>query len=108
MTYEEELIYGLQRWILKALKYYDGRDFDEFLKDEKSFDATSYCLEVIDEIANKILDCKEILDKYKNVDFETLANIKNKIYYEDNINLVEFQELLESFFPLIMSYLIVK
>lgn len=108
MTYEEELIFGLQRWIVKAINYYDNRKFDDFLQDEKSFDATSYCFEVVNEIANEIIKKKEIMEKYKEVDFTILAILKLKIYVGDNINLDEYQDYIERIFPLTISTLVVK
>ena len=108
MTEQEELIFGLKRWIYKALNYFNGFTFEDFINDELHFDAVSYCIEVISEISNKILKFNEIITKYKDVDFILLSKIKENIYYEDNINLSMYNDYLIKYFPLALKGLMVE
>lgn len=107
MTEQEELIFGLKRRLHKAIKYYDNRNFDDFINDEKSFDAVCFCFELIDEISKKIIKFNEIVSNFPSIDFHELANLKSKIYYGDNINLTEIEEILTYHFPRLLKGLMV-
>ncbi len=105
MSYTEELIFGLKRWIKKAIDYLASREADEFFKDDKSFDATCYTILVISEIASKIKDIDELKNKYNNVNFDELALIYDKCLKEDNINLSFIYDLISKAFPYLLFLL---
>lgn len=107
MNEHEELIYGLNRWLIKAIKYYGGRDFDEFLKDEKSFDAVCYCISVISEIADKISKIESLKKEFPLVSFEAVASLYGRCFYKDNINLSFINTLLDVDFPRLLDLLMV-
>lgn len=87
MNEKEELLNGLKRWIFKANLYIKGYSFDQFLNDELVFDAVSYCIVVIDEISNKLInDYSEVINEEKDIDFKYLSSLKNNCFVNDNIN----------------------
>ena len=53
MSEEQELIYGLYRYISKASQYVGTKSVEEFIHDEKSFDATCFCFYMIDNMVTK-------------------------------------------------------
>lgn len=88
MSEKEELIFGLRRWMSKAILYVGNYTSDEFFDDELVFDAVSYCIEVVTDISNRLISkYSEVKEEYKDVDFDLLKNLKNKIYVNDNINI---------------------
>jgi uncharacterized protein with HEPN domain len=87
MTQEEELVYGLGRWCMKAHKYVGDLDVNQFVEDEKSLDAVSYCIEIVAEIALKLTKIKDICDQHKDINFVELSKIKEKCFVGDNINI---------------------
>ena len=46
MNEEQELIFGLRRWLIKGTKYINNRSFDDFIHDEMAFDATCFVAEM--------------------------------------------------------------
>lgn len=105
MSYHEELIFGLKRWIKKAIDYLDNKEANDFFKDEKSFDATCYTILVISEIASKIKEIEELKNQYKNINFDELSFIYDKCLKEDNINLSYIYELVSKAFPYLLFLL---
>lgn len=106
MNEKEELLTGLKRWIFKANLYVKGYSFEQFLNDELVFDAVSYCIVVIDEISNKLInEYKEVIDEEKNIDFNYLSSLKDNCFVNDNINVQymfnaisnEFKKYINSF-----------
>lgn len=87
MTQQEELIYGLGRWCMKAHKYVGDLDVDSFVEDEKTLDAVSYCIEIVAEIAQKLIKFDEICKNYKDINFAELGKIKEECFVGDNINI---------------------
>lgn len=100
MSEKEELLFGLKRWMQKALKYStDFESFDDFLDSELHFDAVCYCFEMVSEISNNLIKYQDVIDTYKSIDFDVLVNLKQNIYKGDNINLSAFEAYLEIIFP---------
>ncbi len=99
MSYEEELVFGLKRWINKIIIYLNERSAEEFFKDEKSFDATCYSILVVSEIANKIKDIESIKNKYSEINFDELSLIYDKSLKGDNINLSFIYDLISKALP---------
>lgn len=60
MSENEELIFGLKMWINKGISYLGEASPEDFFNDDKSFDACSYCLVVISDIAKEISKKDEI------------------------------------------------
>ena len=51
MTYQEELIFGLVRWLIKGTKYLEKYDdCNQLISDELRFDALSYVILMVSEI----------------------------------------------------------
>mgnify|MGYP003448550570 CR=1 FL=1 len=91
MSEKEELLFGLRRWMNKAILYVGNYSSDEFFDDELVFDAVCYCLEVIVDISSRLVNkYKEVNDEYKDVDFNFLA--------DDNINISLIYELCTKVF----------
>lgn len=105
MSYEEELVFGLNRWINKTISYLNNKSSDEFFNDDKTFDACCYCLLVISEIGEKLKDIKEVKDKYKNVNFNEISLIYSKCLDGDNINLSLIYEVISKAFPALLNEL---
>ena len=79
MSEKEELLFGLRRWMNKAILYVGNYTSDEFFDDELVFDAVCYCLEVIVDISSRLVNkYKEVNDEYKDVDF----NVNISLIYE--------------------------
>lgn len=95
MTENEELIFGLKRWLSKANIYCGYYTFDEFIKDDLVFDATCFCIETISDIGLKLVKkySSFINEKYPTVDFNYLSNLKSLCFVGDNINLGLIYEL---------------
>lgn len=108
MTYQEELIFGLVRWLIKGTKYVSKYDeANEVINDELTFDALSFVILMVSDIAKQILD-EEVLAKYDNVNFEELANLKNSIFVKDAIDYVSMFDEVKDEFPLYISSLVSK
>lgn len=105
MSYEEELVFGLKRWIKKGINYLNNRTMDEFFKDELSFDALCYTIIVISEIAAKIKDIDSIKEKYKDINFDELSLLYSKALKEDNYNLSYIYDLVSKAFPYLLLLL---
>ena len=106
MSEKEELLFGLRRWMNKSILYVGNYTSDEFFDDELVFDAVCYCLEVIVDISSRLVNkYKEVNDEYKDIDFNFLADLKNKIYANDNINISLIYELCTKVFKEIVNKL---
>ncbi len=65
---------------LKIKRYTDGRDFDDFLNDEKTIDAVACNFEIIGEAANRLdKDFKEIPT---SINWDRLRGFCNRIVHE--------------------------
>ena len=80
MSEKEELLFGLRRWMNKAILYVGNYTSDEFFDDELVFDAVCYCLEVIVDISSRLVN------KYKEVNDDLTVNTFYNSY--KNISLV--------------------
>lgn len=105
MTYQEELIFGLSRWINKTIIYLDNKSSEEFFNDDKTFDACCYCLLVISEIGEKLKDNDEIKNKFSNINFKEIASIYSKCLDGDNINLSLIYDVISKAFPALLKEL---
>lgn len=94
MTQNEELIFGLKRWIKKGINYVGNYSLDEFIHDELRFDATCFCTEILRNILRKIKDSNELKDKYTATNFDDLYEKFEKLFYKDAI---DYQTMYEIF-----------
>lgn len=88
MNQEQELIFGLRRWLIKGTKYINNRSFDDFIHDEMAFDASCFVVEMISEIATRL---KSKIDKYSSqISLEILKNpaeLQQNVFFDDNIDM---------------------
>ncbi len=107
MNYQEELIFGLIRWMIKGTKYIEKYDdANEVIGDELTFDALSYVILMVSDISKRVLAEDEILEKYKTVNFSELANLKNKIFVQDAIDYTFMFDFVKDDFPMFISALV--
>lgn len=99
MTYQEELIFGLKRWLKKGIDYLGNREMDEFFKDEKSFDASLYTILITSEIISKINKEEELKIKYKDINLGELEKMYQNIEENDNYDMNYIYHLLSEVFP---------
>ena len=72
----------------KAINYLNNTTYDEFLKDNKTIDATIRTIEVVGEAATKIKNMpnsSDFFEKYNSVDWKEAVRMRNRIIhgYED-------------------------
>ncbi len=72
----------------KAINYLNDITYDEFLKDNKTIDATIRTIEVVGEAATKIKNMpnsSNFFEKYNSVDWKEAVRMRNRIIhgYED-------------------------
>ena len=97
--YQEELIFGLKRWLKKGIDYLGNRERDEFFKDEKSFDASLYTILITSEIISKINKEEELKTKYKDINLDELEKMYQNIEENDNFDMNYIYHLLSEVFP---------
>ncbi len=105
MNENEELIFGLKMWINKGISYLGEMDPESFFNDDKSFDACSYCLVIISDIAKEISKNKVICETYDELDFNELSKTYSSIFSGTNINLSLVYQLFKEGFPLLIKVL---
>lgn len=107
MTEQEELIFGLHRYMSNARSYLGNNSASEIIKDHKSFDAICFCFIMIDEIIKTLLSKhQEIITLYPDIDFKKVATCKDRVFIGDNINYIEMVEIINNEISLIESKLI--
>ena len=67
-------------YINKALKYTDGCDFNSFSNNEEKVDATIFAVSQIGELVKNI--SKETMEKYPNIEWIIIKNLRNKIVHD--------------------------
>lgn len=101
MNEQEELIYGLYRYIQKASRYIGEKSVDEFIHDEKSFDATCFCFYMIDNITKMIHKYPDLIEKYQDIDFSRINSYKGLIFVNDGIAYEDMYGIVLNEFPLL-------
>ena len=105
MTLEEELIFGLYRYMNKASRYIGTKNVDEFIHDEMAFDATCFAFYMINYISKEIIKNKYIIINNPDINFEEISNFYSRVFVKDNINYVEMHEIVIKKFPMIQMEL---
>jgi uncharacterized protein with HEPN domain len=85
----------------KALRFVEGMDGDDFLRDEKTIFAVIRALEIVGEAAKKIPD--EIRGKYPDIPWREMAGMRDKLihdYFGVNLRLI-WKTIQEDLPPLI-------
>ena len=67
-------------YINKSLKYTEGCDFNSFSNNEEKVDATIFAISQIGELVKNI--SKETMEKYSNVEWIIIKNLRNKIVHD--------------------------
>lgn len=67
-------------YINKALKYTEGCNFESFSDNEEKVDATVFAISQIGELVKNI--SKETMEKYPNVEWIVIKNLRNKIVHD--------------------------
>ena len=107
MTYQEELIFGLVRWLIKGTKYVEKYDdCNQLISDELRFDALSYVILMVSEIAGRIANEETTVNKYNMVDFDELKDLKDDIFVGDKIDFSLMVDEVKDNFPMVISSLI--
>lgn len=107
MTYQEELIFGLVRWLIKGTKYLEKYDdCNNLVSDELRFDALSYVILMVSDISSRIVEEEDLVKKYNMVDFEELRDLKNDIFVQDKIDFELMFDTVKDNFPMLISQLI--
>ena len=84
MNEEQELIFGLRRWLIKGTKYINNRSFDDFIHDEMAFDATCFVVEMISEIATRLtIKINEYSTYIKSILKEIASELDEKIINDE-------------------------
>ena len=84
MTEEQELIYGLRRWLIKGTNYISNLSYEEFIDDEKSFDATCFTSLMVSEIASRLLKNNE---QFPLKNLKNPAELKQNVFISNNIDM---------------------
>lgn len=67
-------------YIDKALKYTKECDFKKFVNNEEKVDATVFAISQIGELVKNV--SKETMDKYINIEWIVIKNLRNKIIHD--------------------------
>lgn len=107
MTYQEELIFGLVRWLIKGTKYLEKYDeANDLIDDDLTFDALSYVILMVNDITKRILNEPEILEKYSMAEFEEISKIKDAVFVGDGVDFETMFEEVKDNFPIYISQLV--
>ncbi len=67
-------------YIERALEYTKGYTFEEFIKDDKTIDATIFSISQIGELVKNI--SKETMKKYSNIEWNMIKRLRNRIVHD--------------------------
>mgnify|MGYP002522088008 CR=1 FL=1 len=67
-------------YIDKALRYTENYNFSQFSNNEEKIDATIFAISQIGELVKNI--SKETMEKYPNVEWIVIKNLRNKIVHD--------------------------
>lgn len=82
-------------YIEKSIKYIDGYTYEEFIKDNKTVDATVFNISQIGELVKNISE--EIKSQYTNIEWNMIKGLRNRIIHDyEGINLKSIWYILEN------------
>ena len=82
-------------YIDKAIKYVNGYNFEQSLKDEKTVDATIFAISQIGELVKNI--SKETMDKYSEIEWNMIKGLRNRIVHDyEGISLKSIWYVIEN------------
>ncbi|MBI3193467.1 MAG: DUF86 domain-containing protein [Ignavibacteriae bacterium] len=74
------LLNDMLKAISKIERFVHGISFEEFINDERTFDAVVRNLEILGEAASKIPE--EIRDQYEEIEWHRIVGLRNRIVDE--------------------------
>ena len=82
-------------YINKSLKYTDKYTFEDFIKDEKTVDATVFSISQIGELVKNI--SQETMKKYSNIEWNMIKGLRNRIVHDyEGISLKNIWYILQN------------
>lgn len=73
-------------YIEKSIKYIEGYTYEEFIKDNKTVDATVFNISQIGELVKNISE--ETKSQYTNIEWNMIKGLRNRIIHDyEGINL---------------------
>lgn len=104
---QNELIFGLKRYIFKIKTYIGNQSEEEFFKNEMAFDASLYCLLTLSDIAFQISKDEKICSYYQGIDFEDISSIYKSAIHGDMFDMNAIASALFEILPfyLLLMYL---
>jgi uncharacterized protein with HEPN domain len=63
-----------------AMRFIEGMEYDDFLKDKKTLYAVTGAIEIIGEAVKKIPD--KVKEKYSKIPWKKMAGMRDKLIYE--------------------------
>lgn len=82
-------------YIEKSIKYIDGYTYEEFIKDNKTVDATVFNISQIGELVKNISE--ETKSQYTNIEWNMIKGLRNRIIHDyEGINLKSIWYILEN------------
>lgn len=67
-------------YIDKALNYVNGYNYDQFIEDNKTIDATVFTISQIGELVKNISE--ETMKKYSNIEWNMIKGLRNRIVHD--------------------------
>lgn len=82
-------------YIEKSIKYIDGYTYEEFIKDNKTVDATVFNISQIGELVKNISE--ETKSQYTNIEWNMIKGLRNRIIHDyEGINLKSIWYILKN------------
>lgn len=90
----------IERYILDALYYIDGMDFDAFSNDSKTISATAFVLGQIGELAKEV--SAETVDANHEIQWKGMRGLRNRIVHDyENVDLAILWDTLSNDLPVL-------
>ncbi len=82
-------------YIEKSVKYVEGYTYEEFIKDNKTVDATVFNISQIGELVKNVSN--ETKNKYTNIEWNMIKGLRNRIIHDyEGINLKSIWYILKN------------
>ena len=92
---EIDSIKKMIEYIDKSIKYTKGYDFDKFIEDEKTQDATIFNISQIGELIKNISE--ETKEKYNDIEWQMIKGLRNRIIHDySGINLTNIWYIINN------------